>query len=101
MDNDSPTVLAIDIGGSHVKIRSSAGGAERRAVSGPKMTAASMADTVGKLAQGLVFDHIAMGYPGPVMHTGFSAIRTTSPPAGSASTSPGASASRCGSSTMR
>ena len=33
-------VLAIDIGGSHVKIRSSAGGPERKADSGKEMTAA-------------------------------------------------------------
>ena len=68
MENDAPTVLAIDIGGSHVKIQSSAGGEERKAVSGPKMNAAGMADIVEKLADGIEFDVIAMGYPGPVVH---------------------------------
>lgn len=68
MENDTPTVLAIDIGGSHVKIRASAGGEERKAVSGPKMNAASLADAVEKLALGLVFDVVAIGYPGPVVH---------------------------------
>ena len=68
MENDTPTVLAIDIGGSHVKIQSSAGGEERKAVSGPKMNAAGMADIVEKLAEGMTFDVIAMGYPGPVVH---------------------------------
>lgn len=68
MENDTPTVLAIDIGGSHVKIQSSAGGEERKAVSGPKMNAAGMADIVEKLAEGMTFDVISMGYPGPVVH---------------------------------
>ncbi|MEO5806517.1 ROK family protein [Devosia sp.] len=62
------TVLAIDIGGSHVKIMSSAGGDERKAVSGPAMNAKAMADAVEKLASGLSYDVIAMGYPGPVIH---------------------------------
>ncbi|MFD1251795.1 Polyphosphate glucokinase [Devosia equisanguinis] len=68
MDTDNLTVLAIDIGGSHVKIRTSAGGEERKAVSGPKMNAAGMADAVEKLAAGLDFDVLAIGYPGPVVH---------------------------------
>ena len=68
MDNDNPIVLAIDVGGSHVKIQSSAGGDERKAVSGPKMNAATMADAVEKLAEGMAFDVAAIGYPGPVVH---------------------------------
>ncbi|MBO9591096.1 ROK family protein [Devosia sp.] len=68
MENKEPVVLAIDIGGSHVKILSSAGGDERKAVSGPTMNAATMADIVEKLADGIDYDVIAMGYPGPVVH---------------------------------
>ena len=68
MENKAPVVLAIDIGGSHVKIQSSDGGEERKAVSGPTMNAATMADIVEKLADGIAFDVIAMGYPGPVVH---------------------------------
>lgn len=64
----SPVVLAIDVGGSHVKIMSSAGGDERKAVSGPKMDAAAMVNAVGELAAGLNYDVVAMGYPGPVVH---------------------------------
>jgi polyphosphate glucokinase len=67
MAND-PVVLAIDIGGSHVKIQSSTGGDERKAVSGPTMNAAALADSVEKLAEGMQFDVVAMGYPGPVVH---------------------------------
>lgn len=68
MTGKTPIVLAIDIGGSHVKIMSSAQGEERRAVSGPSMNAAAMADAVEQLAKGMAYDVIAMGYPGPVIH---------------------------------
>ncbi|RUX25578.1 ROK family protein [Mesorhizobium sp. M7A.F.Ca.US.011.01.1.1] len=61
-------VLTIDIGGSHVKILTSAGGAERRADSGPDLTPRQMIDTVNKLAEGLSYDVVSMGYPGPVNH---------------------------------
>ncbi|MEO9227679.1 MAG: ROK family protein [Devosia sp.] len=66
--NTSPIVLAIDVGGSHVKIMSSAGGGERKAISGPKMDATAMVKAVEKLAAGLSYDVVAMGYPGPVVH---------------------------------
>ncbi|MCB1466433.1 MAG: ROK family protein [Rhizobiaceae bacterium] len=68
MSKKTRIVLAIDIGGSHVKIMSSAGGQERKAVSGPKMDAAAMASAVEELARGMDYDVIAMGYPGPVIH---------------------------------
>ncbi len=61
-------VLAIDIGGSHVKILTSAGGAERRANSGPGLTPQQMIATVKTLAEGLHYDVVSMGYPGPVHH---------------------------------
>ena len=66
--NAEKIVLAIDIGGSHVKILTSAGGEERRADSGPDLTPQQMIDTVKKLAEGLPYDVISMGYPGPVRH---------------------------------
>ena len=48
-----PVVLAIDVGGSHVKILLSSGGEERRDKSGPDMTAKQMIDKVKALADGL------------------------------------------------
>ncbi|TPL82926.1 ROK family protein [Mesorhizobium sp. B2-3-14] len=59
-------VLSIDIGGSHVKILTSDGGTERRTDSGPDLTPRQMIDKVKKLADGLSYDVISMGYPGPV-----------------------------------
>jgi len=64
----SPKVLAIDVGGSHVKILATGQSERRRVVSGPKMTAEQMVDAVKKLADGWDYDVIAMGYPGPVLH---------------------------------
>ena len=60
-------VLAIDVGGSHVKIRSSAGGEERRFDSGLDMGAEVMTKAVLKMADGLAYDAISMGYPGRVL----------------------------------
>lgn len=60
-------VLAIDVGGSHVKIRCGDSGDERVAVSGPKMTAAEMVKKVKAMVDGLQFDAVTMGYPGPVL----------------------------------
>ena len=61
-----PIVLTIDVGGSHVKILTSAGGEPRRADSGPDLTPQQMVATVKTLAEGLAYDVISMGYPGPV-----------------------------------
>lgn len=64
----SPKVLAIDIGGTHVKILASGESEKRQVKSGPKMTAVQMVDDVKQLAEGWNYDVISMGYPGPVMH---------------------------------
>ncbi|PBB16942.1 ROK family protein [Mesorhizobium sp. WSM4313] len=61
-----PIVLAVDVGGSHVKILTSAGGEMRRAASGPSLTPDQVVSSVKKLAEGLDYDVISMGYPGPV-----------------------------------
>jgi len=60
------TILSIDVGGSHVKVLTSDGGTERRVVSGPKMTGTDMIAAAKTLAEGLAFDVISIGYPGPV-----------------------------------
>ena len=61
-------VLAIDIGGTHVKILAT-GETEKRAIdSGPGLTAAARVAGVKKLAKGWTYDVVSMGFPGPVMH---------------------------------
>jgi polyphosphate glucokinase len=66
--NRDHTVLAIDIGGSHVKIRTSDGGEEKKAASGPAMTGSEMVAAVKAMAKDMRYDVIAMGFPGPVVH---------------------------------
>jgi len=61
-------VLAVDIGGTHVKILASGRNDPRRFVSGPKLTPKEMAAGVKKLAQGWKYDAISIGYPGMVVH---------------------------------
>jgi len=61
-------VLAVDIGGTHVKILASGRRARRRVESGPEMTARQMADAVKALAEGWDYDAVSLGYPGPVLH---------------------------------
>ena len=61
-------VLVIDVGGTHVKVLAS-GEKERREIpSGPKLTAAKMAQQVKNLVKDWKYDAVTIGYPGPVVH---------------------------------
>jgi len=61
-------VLAIDIGGTHVKILVSGAKKARKFPSGPTMTPQVMVAGVKKLVAGWKFDVVSAGYPGPVLH---------------------------------
>ncbi|HRI15355.1 MAG TPA: ROK family protein [Verrucomicrobiota bacterium] len=61
-------VLAIDVGGSHVKILASGQTTPRRFPSGPKLTAKEMVAEVKKLAGTWKYEAVSIGYPGPVLH---------------------------------
>ena len=64
----SRRVLAIDVGGTHVKVRSSDREEEVKILSGPKMTARDMVRAVrGKTARWR-YDVVSIGYPGPVLN---------------------------------
>jgi len=60
-------VLAIDIGGTHVKILATGQQERREFPSGPTLTAEAMVAGVKALAKGWKYDVVAAGYPGPVM----------------------------------
>src|SRR5205807_1892223 len=62
------SVLAVDVGGTHVKILATGQETPRRIVSGPKLTAARMVTAVKELAQDWSYEAVAIGYPGPVLH---------------------------------
>ena len=62
-------VLAIDVGGTHVKLLASGRTAGlREFASGPSMTPGRMAKTVRRLAADWPCEAISIGYPGVVMH---------------------------------
>jgi polyphosphate glucokinase len=61
-------VLAIDVGGSHVKCLASGQPAPRAFISGPTLTAATMVRRVLALTHDWRYDAVSIGYPGPVMH---------------------------------
>ena len=61
-------VLAVDIGGTHVKILATGQTVRREFPSGPKLTPVAMVAGVKTLAKGWPSDVVAIGYPGPVLH---------------------------------
>ncbi len=62
------SVLAVDVGGTHVKILASGERDSRKFDSGADMTAQQMVDGVNKSAKGWKYDRVTVGYPGPVLH---------------------------------
>ena len=59
-------VLAVDVGGTHVKILATGQTEPRKFLSGPKMTAKQMVSGVKQIAKGWEYDVVSIGYPGPV-----------------------------------
>jgi predicted NBD/HSP70 family sugar kinase len=61
-------VLAVDVGGTHVKALATGHRRERKTPSGLKMTASKMVDEVRQLTKDWEYDVVSIGYPGPVIH---------------------------------
>ena len=69
MSNSSQRrILAVDVGGTHVKIALSGQAESRKLASGPKLTARQMVTRVRTLARGWRYDVVSIGYPGIVLH---------------------------------
>ncbi|MCO5731473.1 ROK family protein [Rhizobium sp. SSA_523] len=65
--SETPVVLSVDVGGSHVKVLTNRPGDKlRRISSGSTMTAKEMVAAVKVLTQDLSYDVMSIGYPGPV-----------------------------------
>src|SRR5262245_54255645 len=62
----APAVLAVDVGGSHVKTVLNGIEERRRFVSGPKMTAQQMVDGVLEMTKDLEYMHVSVGCPAPI-----------------------------------
>ena len=57
-------VLAVDVGGTHVKILATGQDLPQKFVSGPKITPQRMVNEVKKLAASWKYDVVSIGYPG-------------------------------------
>jgi polyphosphate glucokinase len=64
--SDDRTVLAVDVGGSHVKVLASNEQEKRRFASGPKLTAEQMVEGVLRVVEGWSYDVVTVGIPAPV-----------------------------------
>ena len=80
-------VLAVDIGGTNVKILATGATVPRRFPSGPPMTPAEMVRQVRALAADWEYEAVSLGYPGPIASGRIVENRKTSHPVGSALTS--------------
>ena len=60
-------ILAIDVGGSHVKVMTSRGRSKRAFDSGPDLSARAMVRQVKALTKDWSYDVISIGYPGVVV----------------------------------
>ena len=60
-------VLAVDVGGTHVKILATGETEPRKFLSGPALTPNKMVAGVKKLAEGWTYEVVSLGYPGPVL----------------------------------
>jgi len=60
-------VLAVDVGGTNVKVLATGQTEPRRFPSGPKMTAKKMVSGVKEITRDWKYDVVAIGYPGPVL----------------------------------
>jgi predicted NBD/HSP70 family sugar kinase len=61
-------ILAVDIGGTHIKVLLHGKSKARKAASGRKMTPGRMVEAVRDLARGWRYDVVSIGYPGVVWH---------------------------------
>ncbi|MGA2116940.1 MAG: ROK family protein [Bryobacteraceae bacterium] len=61
-------VLAIDIGGNHVKLLATGKRAPVKLPSGPTLTPAKMVKEVVQATAGWNYEAVSIGYPGPVVH---------------------------------
>ena len=61
-------ILAIDVGGTNVKVLLSGSHVPRKVASGPDMTARAMVAAVKQLTRDWRYDVVSLGYPGPVLH---------------------------------
>jgi predicted NBD/HSP70 family sugar kinase len=68
MNGSDRKILAIDIGGTNVKIKVNGSDEPRRFPSGPEMTPQQMVGGVQELSKDWDYEVITVGYPGPIVN---------------------------------
>ena len=61
-------ILAINVGGTHIKVLATGRRKPLKIRSGPKMTATQMVQDVRQGTAGWSYEVVSIGYPGPVLH---------------------------------
>jgi polyphosphate glucokinase len=61
-------IVAVDVGGTHVKVLATGQREPREFPSGPTLTARQMVRKVKRLVGDWKYDAVSIGYPGPVIH---------------------------------
>lgn len=61
-------ILAIDVGGTHIKVLATGRTKPLEIPSGPRMTAQEMVRQVRQGTTGWLYSVVSIGYPGPVLH---------------------------------
>jgi polyphosphate glucokinase len=62
------TILAVDVGGTHVKVMTDKVHVRREFASGPHLSAKEMVKQVKALTKDWPYNLVSVGYPGPVLH---------------------------------
>jgi polyphosphate glucokinase len=63
------TILVVDVGGTHIKVRMTGQAEATKIPSGSDMTPAKMVRDVKRAAKDWKYDVVSIGYPGPVIHS--------------------------------
>jgi polyphosphate glucokinase len=64
----APSILVVDVGGTHVKMLAAGHAIKREFPSGPRMTPGRMMKTVLRMTADWKYELVSMGFPGPVAH---------------------------------
>ena len=61
-------ILAVDVGGTHLKLRSQKQAETVHIISGPKFTPEGMMAAIHEHTSGWKYDRVTIGFPAPVVH---------------------------------
>src|SRR6202051_203540 len=68
MEKQQRNILAIDVGGTNIKVLATGQKEPIKIPSGPKMTAKRMVKEVREATKDWNYSVVSIGYPGPVIH---------------------------------